>query len=100
MNWKKFVFKTCITLFKGNSYWDPDLQKEISTPDWKHVEEDFIDVVVAPDIYSAEELAHIRALEYGVLNGWESVCIWRVIAEPVKTDEDVEAFLAKWEPAL
>lgn len=28
-----------------------------------------VDVVVAPDIYSAEELAHIHTLEYGVQNG-------------------------------
>ncbi len=96
MNWNTYVFKTCITLTKGNSYWDPQLQKEISTPDWKMVEEDHIDVVVAPDIYSAEELAHIRTLEYGVQNGWDGVCIWRVIADKIETEDDIDAFLDKW----
>lgn len=96
MNWNTYVFKTAIILSRGNSYWDPQLQKEISTPDWKRVEEDHIDVVVAPDIYSAEELAHIRTLEYGVQNGWEGVCIWRVIAEPIETEDDIDAFLDKW----
>lgn len=96
MNWNTYVFKTCITLTRGNSYWDPQLQKEISTPDWKMVEEDHIDVVVAPDIYSAEQLAHIRTLEYGVQNGWDGVCIWRVIANKIKTEDDIDAFLDKW----
>ena len=96
MNWNTYVFKTAIILSRGNSYWDPQLQKEISTPDWKRVEEDHIDVVVAPDIYSAEELAHIRTLEYGVQNGWDGVCIWRVIAEPIETEDDIDAFLDKW----
>lgn len=96
MNWNTYVFKTAITLSRGNSYWDPQLQKEISTPDWKRVEEDHIDVVVAPDIYSAEQLAHIRTLEYGVQNGWDGVCIWRVIAEPIETEDDIDAFLDKW----
>ena len=96
MNWNTYVFKTCITLSRGNSYWDPQLQQEISTPDWKRVEEDHIDVIVAPDIYSAEELAHIRTLEYGVQSGWDGVCIWRVIAEPIKTEDDIDAFLDKW----
>lgn len=96
MNWNTYVFKTAIILSRGNSYWDPQLQKEISTPDWKRVEEDHIDVVVAPDIYSAEQLAHIRTLEYGVQNGWDGVCIWRVIAEPIETEDDIDAFLDKW----
>ena len=96
MNWNTYVFKTAIILSRGNSYWDPQLQKEISTPDWKRVEEDHIDVVVAPDIYSAEQLAHIRTLEYGVQNGWDGVCIWRVIAEPIETEDDIDTFLDKW----
>lgn len=97
MNWNKYVFKTCVTLSTGSSRWDPTLQKSISTPDWRRVEEELIDVIVAPDIYAAERLAHTRALEYGVQNGWEGVCIWRVIAEPVETDDDVEAFISKFE---
>lgn len=96
MNWNTYVFKTCITLSTGNACWDPRLQQTVKTPDWRRVDEDHIDVVRAPDIYSAEQLAHIRTILYGVQNGWEGVCIWRVIAEPINSEDDIDAFLEKW----
>ena len=97
MNWKKYIFKMSICLSHGNSYWDPKLQKSVDTLDWKRVEEDHIEIVTAPDIYAAEELAHARTIWYGVLNGWEGVCIWRVIGDKIETEEDAENFLDKWE---
>lgn len=101
MNWNKFVFKTRITLSRGKAWWDGTLQKSFSTPDWKRVEDDFFVVVAAPDIYDAERLAQIRAVEYGVQNGWENVSIWRVIGEPIDADADEEeelnAFAAKYD---
>lgn len=97
----KYVFKTCITLSRGKAWWDGTLQKSFSTPDWKRVEEDLFEVITAPDIYAAERLAHNRAVEYGVQNGWESVSIWRVIGEPIDADadeeEDLNAFAAKYD---
>lgn len=97
MNWNTFIFKINIGLHRGRSYWDPHLQKTISTPDWRRVEEEFIDVVCAPDITAAERLAHIHAIEYGIANDWEGVCVWRVIGEPIKGEDDIDSFLYKWE---
>jgi hypothetical protein len=96
MNWNTYVFKTSITLSTGNSRWDPHLQKTVKTRNWRRVDEDHIDVVHAPDIYSAEQLARIRTILYGMQNGWEGVCIWRVIAEPIDSKDSIGAFLEKW----
>ena len=97
MNWNTFIFKINIGLHRGRAYWDPRLKKTISTPDWRRVEEEFIDVVCAPDITAAERLAHIHAVEYGIANDWEGVCVWRVIGEPLKGEDDIDSFLGKWE---
>ena len=32
MNWKKYIFKMSICLSRGNSYWDPKLQKKRGHP--------------------------------------------------------------------
>ena len=69
---------------------------DVIKTDYCRVEEEFIDVVCAPDITAAERLAHIHAIEYGIANDWEGVCVWRVIGEPLKGEDDIDSFLDKW----
>ena len=81
MNWNKYVFKMAGIVHR----------------DGIRFEEEFVDCVFAPDIYSAEPLMCRKFENHALSEGWEWVNIFRSIGQRVTRDGDVDAFLSKWE---
>lgn len=81
MNWHKFIIKMAGMVHKEDVLY----------------EEGRVDIVYAPDIYSAEQLCYRRWEECARQDGWEWVSIFRTIAQRVTCESDIDKFLSHWE---